>query len=90
MKSDMTLSQALYGKESDLLNVDRILSSITPREEKVIRLRFGLNGEKRYTLEEIGKIYHVGRERVRQIEAKALRKLRHPRRRKCLESFMEE
>src|SRR6056300_151069 len=57
--------------------VTKILSSLQPREERVLRLRFGINLKKDYTLEEVGKIINVNRERVRQIEAKALRKLKH-------------
>ena len=65
-----------------------VLSSLTPREERVLRLRFGLNLNKDYTLEEVGKIINVNRERVRQIEAKALRKLKHPSRSNILKDFL--
>ena len=67
-----------------------VLSSLTPREERVLRLRFGLNLNKDYTLEEVGKIINVNRERVRQIEAKALRKLKHPSRSKELKHFLSQ
>ena len=66
-----------------------VLSTLTPREEKVLRLRFGLEDGRSRTLEEVGKEFNVTRERIRQIEAKALRKLRHPRRSKKLKDFLE-
>ena len=64
--------------------LDSVLSTLTPREEKVIRLRFGLDDGRPRTLEEVGEVFDVTRERIRQIEAKALRKLRHPSRSKKL------
>lgn len=67
---------------------ERILKTLTPKEEKVIRLRFGLDGGRRHTLEEVGGIFQVTRERIRQIEKKALKKLRHPSRAKQLEDFV--
>ena len=63
--------------------------SLTPREEKVLRLRFGLEDGRSRTLEEVGKEFNVTRERIRQIEAKALRKLRHPSRSKKLKDFLD-
>ena len=66
-----------------------VLSTLTPREEKVLRLRFGLEDGRRRTLEEVGKEFNVTRERIRQIEAKALRKLRHPSRSKKLKDFLD-
>ena len=66
-----------------------VLSSLTPREEKVLRLRFGLEDGRPRTLEEVGKEFNVTRERIRQIEAKALRKLRHPSRSKRLKDFLD-
>ena len=66
-----------------------VLDTLTPREEKVLRLRFGLDDGRSRTLEEVGKEFNVTRERIRQIEAKALRKLRHPSRSKKLKDFME-
>lgn len=66
-----------------------VLKSLTPREEKVLRLRFGLEDGRPRTLEEVGKEFSVTRERIRQIEAKALRKLRHPSRSKKLKDFLE-
>lgn len=65
-----------------------VLGTLTPREEKVLRLRFGLEDGRPHTLEEVGKEFDVTRERIRQIEAKALRKLRHPSRSKKLKDFL--
>lgn len=64
------------------------MSTLTPREAKVLKLRFGLEDGKSRTLEEVGKEFMVTRERIRQIEAKALRKLRHPSRSKKLRDYM--
>ena len=66
-----------------------VLSTLTPREERVLKLRFGLEDGRARTLEEVGREFNVTRERIRQIEAKALRKLRHPSRSKRLKDFME-
>ena len=66
-----------------------VLDTLTPREEKVLRLRFGLKDGRSRTLEEVGKEFNVTRERIRQIEAKALRKLRHPSRSKKLKDFLD-
>ncbi|MDP8256184.1 MAG: RNA polymerase sigma factor RpoD [Candidatus Alcyoniella australis] len=68
---------------------ERVLSSLTPREEKVLRMRFGIGQRSDHTLEEVGQDFEVTRERIRQIEAKALRKLRHPSRSKRLRAFVE-
>ncbi|HUB08437.1 MAG TPA: RNA polymerase sigma factor RpoD [Myxococcales bacterium] len=67
----------------------KVLATLTPREEKVLRMRFGIGEESDHTLEEVGQDFEVTRERIRQIEAKALRKLRHPSRSKRLKSFVE-
>ena len=67
-----------------------VLDTLTPREEKVLRLRYGLDDGKPRTLEEVGKEFNVTRERIRQIEAKALRKLRHPSRSKRLKDYMDK
>ena len=67
-----------------------VLASLTPREAKVLRMRFGIDMNTDHTLEEVGKQFDVTRERIRQIEAKALRKLRHPSRAERLRTFMEE
>ena len=66
-----------------------MLQTLTPREAKVLRLRFGLEDGRPRTLEEVGKEFNVTRERIRQIEAKALRKLRHPSRSKKLRDFLD-
>ena len=66
-----------------------LVSTVTPREEKVLRLRFGLDDGKTRTLEDVGKEFNVTRERIRQIEAKALRKLRHPSRSKRLKDYLD-
>ncbi len=68
----------------------KVLATLTPREERVLRLRFGIGQATDHTLEEVGQDFEVTRERIRQIEAKALRKLRHPSRSKRLRAFMEQ
>jgi RNA polymerase primary sigma factor len=70
--------------------LENVLDTLTDREENVLRLRFGLEDGRTRTLEEVGRVFGVTRERIRQIEAKALRKLRHPSRSKQLKDFMEE
>ena len=70
--------------------LDEVLDTLTDREENVLRLRFGLYDGKMRTLEDVGKVFNVTRERIRQIEAKALRKLRHPSRSKPLRDFIED
>jgi RNA polymerase primary sigma factor len=67
----------------------RILASLTPREERIVRMRFGLGMNSDHTLEEVGQQFSVTRERIRQIEAKALRKLKHPSRSRVLRSFLD-
>ncbi len=67
--------------------VEKVLATLTPREEKILRMRFGIGEKSDHTLEEVGKVFGVTRERIRQIEAKALRKLRQPHRSRGLESF---
>lgn len=69
--------------------LEDVLDTLTPREEKVLRLRFGLDDGRSRTLEEVGQVFGVTRERIRQIEAKALRKLRHPSRSKKLKDFLD-
>ena len=69
--------------------VKEVLDSLTPREAKVLRMRFGIEMSADQTLEEVGKQFDVTRERIRQIEAKALRKLRHPSRSDKLKNFLE-
>jgi RNA polymerase primary sigma factor len=80
---DSATSSSLGGTTRD------VLSSLTPREAKVLRMRFGIDMNTDHTLEEVGKQFDVTRERIRQIEAKALRKLRHPSRSDMLRSFLE-
>ena len=67
----------------------RILATLTPREERVLRMRFGIGMNTDHTLEEVGQQFAVTRERIRQIEAKALRKLKHPSRSRKLRSFLD-
>lgn len=70
-------------------NIDRMLRALTPKEEKVLRMRFGIGEKHDHTLEEVGSVFEVTRERIRQIEVKALKKLKHPRRSHILRSFLE-
>jgi RNA polymerase primary sigma factor len=67
----------------------RVLASLTPREERILRMRFGIGMNKDHTLEEVGQQFSVTRERIRQIEAKALRKLKHPSRSRILRTFLD-
>ncbi|RQD68110.1 RNA polymerase sigma factor RpoD [Desulfonatronovibrio magnus] len=69
--------------------IAKVLAELTPREEQVLRKRFGIGEKSDHTLEEVGKLFNVTRERIRQIEAKALRKLRHPVRSSCLKTYYE-
>jgi RNA polymerase primary sigma factor len=69
--------------------LNKVLSELSERERRVITLRFGLENERPMTLEEVGSEFHVTRERIRQIEAKALRKLRHPSRSRKLKDYLE-
>ena len=74
----------------DLQNQTRgVLASLTPREEEVLKMRFGIQKKSDHTLEEVGQHFSVTRERIRQIEAKALRKLRHPSRSRRLKNFVD-
>ncbi|WP_461395683.1 sigma factor-like helix-turn-helix DNA-binding protein, partial [Deferrisoma sp.] len=66
-----------------------VLATLTPREEKVLRMRFGIDEKSDHTLEEVGRDFAVTRERIRQIEAKALHKLRHPTRSRKLRTFLK-
>ncbi|MFO1518851.1 MAG: RNA polymerase sigma factor RpoD [bacterium] len=87
-KSVMSPSDAVVNMNlSD--STGKVLSTLTPREEKVLRMRFGIGERSDHTLEEVGRDFQVTRERIRQIEAKALRKLRHPSRAKKLKSFVD-
>ena len=69
--------------------LNEVLGTLTEREQKVLKLRFGLEDGRARTLEEVGKVFNVTRERIRQIEAKALRKLRHPSRSRKLRDYLE-
>ena len=87
-KNVSTPSEAvIMGNLSD--QTRKVLATLTPREEKVLRMRFGIGEKSDHTLEEVGQDFEVTRERIRQIEAKALRKLRHPSRAKRLKSFVD-
>ena len=88
-KSAVSPLEAVIGMNLENQTLD-VLKTLTPREERVLRLRFGIGDGCDHTLEEVGQQFDVTRERIRQIEAKALRKLRHPTRSKKLKSFMEE
>jgi RNA polymerase primary sigma factor len=69
--------------------VDQVLSTLSPREARIIRLRFGLDNDRPYTLEEVGQKFGLTRERIRQIEGKALRRLRHPCRSRLLKDYVD-
>ncbi|MBO4819638.1 MAG: sigma-70 family RNA polymerase sigma factor, partial [Firmicutes bacterium] len=79
---------AAFSMLKDQLN--EVLATLTEREQEVLRLRFGLDDGRQRTLEEVGQQFNVTRERIRQIEAKALRKLRHPNRSKRLKDYLED
>lgn len=87
---DNEASEPLEATATNLLReqLEKAMASLTPREEKVLRLRFGFEDGKPHTLEEVGKKFNVTRERVRQIESKALRRLRHPSKSKALRDFV--
>ena len=91
IKDTSSLSPEEYATNEILKEeIKAVLSTLQPREQQVLELRFGLIDGTCYTLEEVGKKFNVTRERIRQIEAKALRKLRHPSRAKKLKDFMNE
>ncbi|MEK7773466.1 MAG: RNA polymerase sigma factor RpoD [Deltaproteobacteria bacterium] len=90
IEDEKSPSPAEAAIEKDLTDqTSLVLDTLTPREEKVLRMRFGIGEKQDYTLEEVGKVLGVTRERVRQIEAKAIRRLRHPTRAKLLKGFSE-
>ncbi len=80
----------LYDETELAETLNRVLSSLTPREDRVLRMRYGLGNGVDFTLEEVGKMFSVPRERIRQIEAKALRKLKHPARSRKLRTFLPD
>lgn len=91
IKDERNMSPEEYATNEMLKDeIDQVLLTLTGREEKVIRLRFGLEDGKSRTLEEVGQMFGVTRERIRQIEAKALRKLRHPSRSRRLKDYLGE
>jgi RNA polymerase primary sigma factor len=93
---DFIVDQATLSPAEQIINLNlheqtaEVLKTLSPREEKIVRLRFGLEDGTEHTLEEVGQTFAVTRERIRQIEAKALRKLRHPSRSYRLKTFLEE
>jgi RNA polymerase primary sigma factor len=90
IEDERALSPADECSDRELAEVTRtLLSTLQPREEKILRLRFGLDGQPAETLEKIGRIFNVSKERIRQIEKKALRKLKNPNRQACLKTFIE-
>jgi RNA polymerase primary sigma factor len=90
IEDEKALSPADECSDRELAEVTRtLLSTLQPREEKILRLRFGLDGQPAETLEKIGKIFNVSKERIRQIEKKALRKLKNPNRQACLKNFID-
>lgn len=88
---DTNAVQPLEAAEQSILRdeIEKVLDTLSPREKMVILLRYGLKDKKPRTLEEVGKIFNVTRERIRQIEAKALRKLKHPSKLQYLKDFIE-
>jgi RNA polymerase primary sigma factor len=94
--SDLIEDRALVSPAEAVINVnlkertEQVLRSLSPREEKVVKMRFGLEDGSEHTLEEVGRVFAVTRERIRQIEAKALRKLRQPSRSRKLKVFLDE
>ena len=90
IRNDKAVSPYEAILESQLTEkTDTILTTLTPREEKIMKMRFGVGEEVEHTLEEIGKAFKVSRERIRQIEKKALKRLKHPTRKAALEDFLE-
>jgi RNA polymerase primary sigma factor len=87
---DETSEDPLESASLDLLrgDVEDVLQGLTAREQRVLELRYGLRGHRAYTLKEVGKIFGLTRERVRQIEKEALRKLRHPNRARMLKAYL--
>jgi len=91
LKDESSMSPEEYAINEVLKDeIQEVLCTLTPREEEVLKLRFGLNGGTCHTLEEVGNMFGVTRERIRQIEAKALRKLRHPSRSRKLKDYLSD
>ena len=94
--SDLIEDRAVVSPAEAIINVDlkeqtaQVLRTLTPREEKIMKMRFGLEDGSEHTLEEVGRSFAVTRERIRQIEAKALRKLRQPSRSRKLKAFLDD
>ena len=92
---DFLIDHAVVSPSEAVINLNlreqtaQVLKTLTPREEKIIKMRFGLDDGSEHTLEEVGQNFAVTRERIRQIEAKALRKLRHPSRSHRLRAFLD-
>ena len=90
LKDESSMSPEEYAINEVLKDeIEEVLNTLTPREEEVLKLRFGLHGGTCHTLEEVGNMFGVTRERIRQIEAKALRKLRHPSRSRKLKDYLD-
>ncbi|MEE8449988.1 MAG: sigma-70 family RNA polymerase sigma factor, partial [Thermodesulfobacteriota bacterium] len=93
--ADFIEDKAIISPEDAVINIQlsettsKVLATLTPREEKVVRMRFGIGERTDHTLEEVGQDFDVTRERIRQIEAKAIKKIRHPSRSKLVKSFIE-
>ena len=90
--ADESMPEQFESAKHEILSeqIDQILSELTEREQTILRLRFGFVGDRIWTLEEVGKEYHVTRERIRQIEGKALRKLKMKKETKCLKAYIED